>query len=292
MKVMSNKLTGVLLFFVFVFAILSNVIYTVKETERAVKLRFGEVVDADLKPGIGFKLPVVHEIRRFDARISTLELKSEEYLTQEKKRLIVDSFVVWQISDVSRFFTAMGGLTNNAQRLLAPRVNEGLRNKFGERKVYEVVSGEREQLMIELTQEINKHTLTEFGIKILDIRVKKIDLPATVSESVYNRMRAEREREAREHRSRGKEFAEGIRADADRQVRIIQADAYRKAEIISGEGDAESAAIYAAAYNQDKEFYYFHRSMSAYKTTFGSVSDVLLVSPKNSFFRFMKENAN
>lgn len=284
---MNSKLSTVLLLVAFVVLTLAKSVYAVKETERAVLLRFGKVVDADLKPGLGFKIPYVHEIRRFDARILTLELKSEEYLTQEKKRLIVDSFVMWQISDVSKFFTATGGLTNNAQRLLAPRVNEGLRNKFGERKVHEVVSGEREQLMVELTQEINRHTLTQFGIKMLDIRVKKIDLPPTVSESVYNRMRAEREREAREHRSKGKELAEGIRADADRQVRIVQAEAYRKAEVIRGEGDAESAAIYSNVYNQERDFYAFYRSMIAYKNTFRAPNDIMLVSPKHDFFRYM-----
>lgn len=284
---MNSKLSTVLLLVAFVILTLSKSVYTVKETERAVLLRFGKVVDADLKPGLGFKIPYVHEVRRFDARILTLELKSEEYLTQEKKRLIVDSFVMWQISDVAKFFTATGGLTNNAQRLLAPRVNEGLRNKFGERKVHEVVSGEREQLMVELTQEINQHTLTQFGIKMLDIRVKKIDLPPTVSESVYNRMRAEREREAREHRSKGKELAEGIRADADRQVRIIQAEAYRKAEVIRGEGDAESAAIYSNVYSQERDFYAFYRSMIAYKNTFRAPNDIMLVSPNHDFFRYM-----
>ncbi|MDX1694085.1 MAG: protease modulator HflC [Ketobacteraceae bacterium] len=267
----------------------SSFVYTVKEYERGVMLKFGEIIDADLEPGLGFKLPIIHEPRLFDGRILTLDMRPEEYLTQEKKRLVVDSFLMWRIDNIEKFFTATGGgLEVQAQRLLAPRVNEGLRNKFGERSVYEVVSGEREELMQELTKEINKKTREEFGIEVVDVRVKRIELPASVSGSVYQRMRAEREREAREHRSRGKEKAEGIKAEADRERVEILAKAYKEAEQTRGEGDAESAAIYANAYNKDREFYEFFRKLQAYRQVFSSKQDIMVVKPDGEFFNRLK----
>lgn len=263
--------------------------YTVGQHQRGVLLRFGEIMENDLQSGLHFKLPW-EEQRLFDGRVMSLDLRPEEYLTQEKKRLIVDSFVMWRINDVTKFFTSTGGgLESQAQALLSPRVNEGLRNKFGERSVFDVVSGERESLMVQLTEEVNKQTLEGFGIEIVDIRVKRIDLPPSVSGSVYQRMRAEREREAREHRSQGNEQAEGIRADADKQRTVILAEAFNDAETIRGDGDAESAAIYADAYSKDKEFYGFHRSLQSYRTVFNDKSDVLVVEPKGEFFEIMNQ---
>ncbi|OUS26766.1 HflC protein [Gammaproteobacteria bacterium 45_16_T64] len=263
-------------------------LFTVGQHQRGLLLRFGEIVQDDLEAGLHYKLPW-EEPRLFDGRVLSRDLPPEEYLTLEKKRLIVDSFVMWRISDVSKFFTSTGGgLESQAQALISPRVNEGLRNKFGERSVSEVVSGEREELMVQLTEEINKDTREELGIEIMDVRVKRIDLPANVSGSVYQRMRAEREREAREHRSQGNEQAEGVRADADRQRTVILATAFSQAEQVRGEGDAESAAIYANAYNEDKKFYGFYRSMQSYRTVFKDKSDVLVVEPKGEFFEFMK----
>lgn len=263
-------------------------LFTVGQHQRGLLLRFGEIVEDDLEAGLHYKLPW-EEPRLFDGRVLSRDLPPEEYLTLEKKRLIVDSFVMWRISDVSKFFTSTGGgLESQAQALISPRVNEGLRNKFGERSVSEVVSGEREELMVQLTEEINKDTQEELGIEIMDVRVKRIDLPANVSGSVYQRMRAEREREAREHRSQGNEQAEGVRADADRQRTVILATAFSQAEQVRGEGDAESAAIYANAYNEDKKFYGFYRSMQSYRTVFKDKSDVLVVEPKGEFFEFMK----
>lgn len=265
-------------------------LYTVGQHQRGILLRFGEIVQDDLEAGLHYKLPW-EEPRLFDGRVLSRDLPPEEYLTLEKKRLIVDSFVMWRINDVSKFFTSTGGgLESQAQALLSPRVNEGLRNKFGERSVSEVVSGEREELMVQLTKEINEDTKKELGIEIIDVRVKRIDLPANVSGSVYQRMRAEREREAREHRSQGNEKAEGVRADADRQRTVILATAFSEAEKVRGEGDAESAAIYANAYNEDKEFYSFYRSMQSYRTVFKDKNDVLVVEPKGEFFEFMKND--
>lgn len=286
---MSNKSLSVLLIVAVVAFFASSFFFTVKEYERGVLLKFGEIIEADLTPGIKLKLPIVHEPRLFDGRVLSLDMRPAEYLTQEKKRLIVDSFVMWRIDNIEKYFTATGGgLEAQAQRLLAPRVNEGLRNKFGERTVYEVVSGEREQLMVELTEEVNKKTREEFGIEVVDIRVKRIELPSTVSGSVYERMRAEREREAREHRSQGKELAEGIRATADRERIEILAAAYKQAEQTRGAGDAESAAIYADAYNADAEFYEFFRKLQAYREVFADKQDILVVKPEGDFFNKLK----
>ena len=286
---MNARSLGLLLFVGLVLLFGSSFVYTVKQYERGVLLRFGQIVESDLQPGIHVKLPVMHEPRLFDGRMLVLDMRPEDYLTQEKKRLRVDAFVVWKIENIARYFTATGGGSQRtAETLMEPRVNEGLRNKFGERTVYEVVSGERELLMVELTKEINKKTREEWGIEIVDIRVKRVELPPDVSESVYDRMRAEREREAREHRSKGKELAEGIGADADRQRTVILANAYKQAELTRGDGDAESASIYADAYGKDPEFYEFFRSLQAYRDVFSQKGDVIVMKPEGEFFEFLK----
>lgn len=285
---MSTKATVVLVLIMIIGLGVYNSVYTITEMERGVKLRFGQVVDADLKPGLGFKAPILHEIRRFDSRIMGMDLRAEEYLTQEKKRLVVDSFVMWRIEDVKKYYTATGGSEDTSRRLLAPVINEGLRNQFGQRSMYEVVSGEREQMMVEITESVTAQTSENLGIEVIDIRAKKIELPSTVSGAVYDRMRAERLREAQEHRSEGKELAEGITADADRQQRILLAEAYREAEIVRGSGDAEAAAIYAGAFGSDPEFYGFYRSLTAYKATFQGKEDVILVEPEGDFFNYLK----
>ena len=273
-----------------VFALLllgSNSLYVVNETQRGVLLEFQKVKNADLKPGLGFKMPMINNIVTFDGRIQVLDSPAEEFLTLEKKRLIVDSYVTWIINDVQKYYTTTGGLSRNAQQLLADRVNNGLRDKFGRRTVHEVISGEREQLMVELTKEVNAASEEAYGIKIVDIRVKQINLPTAASEAVYARMRAERNREAQEYRSTGKELAEGIKADADRQERVIRAEAYRDAELTKGEGDALATATYAKAYNKNAEFYKFYRSMEAYRSTFSGKDDVMVLKPGNEFFKYL-----
>ena len=267
----------------------SSSLYVIQEIERGVKLRFGEVVEDDLQPGLALKMPYVNQIVKFDGRIQILDTQPEEYLTQEKKRLLVDSYVTWKIENVKKFYISTGGTPRNAARLLAPRVNNGLRDKFGQRTVHEVVSGEREQLMVELTAEINKVTEEEMGITVVDIRLKKIELPTTASEAVYARMRAERDREAKEYRSTGRELAEGIRADADRQERVIRAEAYREAEKTRGEGDALASAMYAKAYSKDPEFYNFYRSLDAYRKSFSNKDDLIVLKPDSQFFDYMKK---
>ena len=268
----------------------SQSVYVVKETERAVKLEFGAVVEADVEPGLHFKIPIVNSVTKFDARILTLDAAPQSYLTSEKKALTVDSFVKWRVSDVEKYYTTTGGDEERLRRLLIQRVDAGLRNEFGSRTVNEVVSGERDELMDKLTLQLNSIALDELGVEVIDLRVKKIDLPPEVSDSVYNRMRTERERLAKELRAQGNEVAEKIRATADKEKTIILADAYRQAEEIKGNGDAIATSTYADAYSKDPEFYDFTRSLKAYQSTFGSKSDILLINPDSDFFKYLDDS--
>ncbi|MBD5770411.1 protease modulator HflC [Marinomonas colpomeniae] len=268
----------------------SQTLFVVKETERAVVLKFGEIVDADVQPGLHFKLPIMNEVKRFDARVLTMDSRPQRYLTLEKKAVVVDSYVKWKIDSVSKFYQATSGDEIVANRVLSSRVDTGLRNKFGERTMNEVVSGQRDQLMTELRDDLNLVAQNELGISIVDIRVKRIDLPPDVSESVYQRMRTEREREAREHRSKGLELAEGIRADADRQQVVLEAEAQRDAEMIRGDGDANAAAIYSNVYTQDPEFYEFYRSLQAYRESFNGSSDLFVLEPDSEFFKYLNSS--
>ncbi|MDX1252800.1 MAG: protease modulator HflC [Gammaproteobacteria bacterium] len=262
-------------------------VFTVGEQQRALLFRLGEVVKSDYGPGLHFKLPLITNVRTFDARILTLEAPPERYLTAEKKNVIVDSFVKWKISDVSRYYTTMGGDEERANVRLAQLIKTGLRDEFGKRTIQEVVSGEREQIMAILRTNASKQA-QEFGINVVDVRIKRIDLPDEVSSSVFQRMEAERSRVAKDLRSRGAEAAERIRADADRQRTVIIAEAYREAERLRGEGDAEASDIYAQAFKKNPEFYAFYRSMTAYKATFKSPSDIMVVDPNSEFFKYFK----
>lgn len=268
----------------------ANSLYVIREIDRAVLLTFGEVTQADIEPGLHFKIPGVNTVRRFDGRIQTLGTDTESYLTAEKNYLEVDSYAKWRIYNTADYYRATSGDENSANNLLAQRINTGLRNQFGTRTVHEVVSGERDLLMTDLTASLNAISQTELGIEVVDIRVKMIDLPPNVSESVYLRMNTERQEEAQELRSTGREMQEGIEADADRQQIVIEAQAYRDAENIRGEGDAQAAAIYANAFNKDPEFYEFTRSLNAYIDTFNSSSDVMIVSPDSAFFRYLTKS--
>lgn len=263
-------------------------VYMVNETERAIKLRFGEIIEDDIQPGIHLKVPMVDNVKKFDARILTLDARPERFLTAGKKFLIVDSFVKWRIENVRDFYKATSGDRWRAASLLANLVNDGIRAEFANRTVQEVVSGERDELMVHLTGILNEQSESQYGIKILDTRVKGIDLPEDLMNNVYRRMSAERQREARELRSQGKELAEGIRADADRQKTVLVANAYKEAEVTRGGGDARAAGIYAKAFNRDPEFYAFTRSLKAYEETFNGQEDVLLLKPDSDFFKYMK----
>src|SRR5690606_20924403 len=236
----------------------------------------GRVVNPDVKPGLHVKIPLVNTVRKFDARLLTLDSPTQRFLTLEKKAVMVDAYAKWRVADAERYYTATSGLKRIADDRLTQRLVAGLSNQFGKRTLHEVVSGERDALMAAITESLNRMAQKELGIEVLDVRVKAIDLPKEVYRSVFDRMASEREREAREHRAKGRELAEGIRADADRQKRVILAEAYREAEEIRGDGDAKAAAIYAAAYGQDAEFYAFYRSLGAYRDSFSSKGDVLV----------------
>jgi len=264
-------------------------LYVVSEFERGVKLQFGKLVEADIQPGLHLKIPFVDNVRIFDARILTVDAQPASFFTVEKKRLIVDSYAKWRIANVETYYKATGGVESVAHNRLANRVNNGLRNQFGTRTLHEVVSGERDLLMKNITDELNASVLDSLGIEVVDVRVKRIDLPQEVSSQVFRRMTAERDKEARELRSTGKERAEKIRASADRERTIEVANAYRDAEELRGEGDAKAAAVYAAAYQQDPEFYAFMRSLNAYKTAFANKGDIMLVEPDSDFFKYLNQ---
>ncbi|MGB0221817.1 MAG: protease modulator HflC [Luminiphilus sp.] len=282
-----SNLLGTLIFLGFI--VLSNAVYVISETQRGVLLRFGEVVKTDLAPGLHFKTPFVNSVRKFDGRILTVDSTPERFFTQEQKQLIVDSYAKFRVIDVAKYYTATNGEEFRAAALLSQRINDDLRNQVAGRSVQEVVSGERDQLMEAVKARLNETVLTELGVEVIDVRVKKIDLPNEVSQSVYRRMNAEREKEARELRSEGKEIAEGMRAEADRKVTVIEAEAVRDAEIIRGDGDATATRIYADSFNRDPEFYAFTRSLNAYQQTFANGSDIMLLQPDSQFFQYLRD---
>ncbi|GHD38829.1 protease modulator HflC [Parahalioglobus pacificus] len=286
---MSGRNVTIILVAVLGLFVLSNSLYVIKETERGVLLRFGEVVDPDITPGLHFKVPFVNNVRKFDGRVLTVDSQPERFFTQEKKALIVDSYAKFRVADTAKFYTATNGEESRAMGLLSQRINDGLRNQVAVRTIQEVVSGERDQLMEAITAQLDVVARDELGVEVVDVRVKQIDLPPDVSESVYRRMNAEREKEAREHRAQGRELAEGIQAAADREVTVISANAYRDAEQIRGDGDAEATRIYADSFNQDPEFYSFTRSLRAYQDAFQGSGDVLLIQPDSEFFRYLKD---
>jgi|TARA_B100000242_G_scaffold121500_1_gene85354 membrane protease subunit HflC len=268
--------------------LLANSLYIVTDKQTAILLRFGEIIDPKIESGLHFKVPILNTVRKFDSRVLTLDAIPQPYFTEEKKRLIVDAFVKWRISDNEQFYiTSSGGQLSALRTLLTQRVDEGLRNQFGKRTVQDVISGERDELMRVLTADLNKVANAELGVEVIDVRVKKIELPSEVNDSVYNRMRTERERLAQELRAEGNEIAEEIRANADKERTVILADAYKTAEIIKGEGDAAATSTYAKAFNKNPEFYEFTRSLSAYQSTFENKSDVLLIDPESDFFKYL-----
>ncbi len=259
--------------------------FVVNQWEVALKLRFGRIVDSTYQPGLHWRIPFVEQITRFDGRIKTLDSNPERFLTIEKKDVIVDSFAKWRINDVAQFFRSTGGDIGMTGRLLSERINTSLRDEFGKRTINEVVSGERAEIMALLSKDADEKA-AELGVEILDVRVKQIDLPPEVSESVYDRMRAERQRVAADLRAQGGEIAERIRADADRQRTVILAEAYRDSERLRGEGDAKATEVYASAFNADPDFYAFYRSLSAYRKVFQQGGDMLVLEPDSEFFRF------
>ncbi|WP_374243296.1 protease modulator HflC [Zoogloea sp.] len=274
----------------FVFAILSMSLFTVDQRQHALVFQLGEVKGQISEPGLHFKIPLIQNVRYFDKRILTLDTSEpERFITSEKKNVLVDLFVKWRIVDPKLYYISVGGDETRAKTRLEQTVNAGLREEFGKRTVHEVVSGERDKIMDEMRSKADLDA-RKIGVQIVDVRLKRVDLPAEVSESVYRRMEAERKRVANELRSQGGAEAEKIKADADKQREVILAEAYREAQKIKGEGDAKASAIYAQAFGQSPEFYAFYRSLEAYRSTFKSKSDVLVIEPNSDFFKYLKSS--
>lgn len=270
-----------------VLLLLAFSIFTVNETETAIRFRLGEIVDADYEAGLHLKVPFINNIEKFDARVQTLDTIPERFLTAEKKNVMVDSFVKWRIDDVGLFYTRLLGDPGRANLRLDQIIKDGLRSEFSKRTLQDAVSGDRGQIMQVLTAAASEEA-ERLGIEVLDVRIKRIDLPAEVSSSVFQRMRAERERVARDFRSRGAEAAERIQANADRQSTVILAEAFRDAESTRGEGDAKAAETYANAYQQDRGFYSFYRSLRAYRNSLGNGDNVMVLEPDSEFFQYFR----
>ena len=275
-------------------AVVSSV-FVVPEGERGIVIRFGKIqrdtqeAVTVFEPGLHFKVPLIETVRLLDARVQTLGEGSDRFVTAEKKDLLVDSYVKWRIADFGKYFLSTGGNLNKAETLLKQYINNGLRTEFGSRTIQEIVSGERTQLMVRAMAQASDGA-QELGVEILDVRVKKINLPDEISTSIFQRMRAERTAVAKEHRARGMEQAEIIRADVDARVTVMVADAERNSRTVRGEGDASAAKIYADAYNKNGEFFSFVRSLDAYKNSFQNKNDVLVIQPDNDFFKYMKSD--
>ncbi|MCZ8531032.1 protease modulator HflC [Alteromonas sp. PRIM-21] len=282
--------------FVLLVLLASGSLFAVKEGERAIVIQFGKVQRDDatgdtkvFEPGLHFKLPFIDSVRVLDARIQTLDGSPDRFVTSEKKDLIVDSYVKWRIDDFARYYLSTGGNKLQAEALLKQKVNNGLRSEFGTRTIAQIVSGERSALMNQAMEQASTSS-DELGIEIVDVRVKQINLPTEVSNSIFQRMRAERAAVAREHRSEGQEQAEVIKANIDAKVTVMLADAERNARQLRGEGDAIAAQIYADAYSKNADFYSFLRSMDAYKESFNSKQDVMVIAPDSDFFKYMNQS--
>ncbi|MEW6330988.1 MAG: protease modulator HflC [Pseudomonadota bacterium] len=283
-----NKLMAVLGIALLSLITVRSAVYTVDEREKVIIVRFGQVLRYDDGPGIHFKTPFLDEARYFDARILTLDSEPQPFLTKEKKYVVVDSFVKWRIEDALKYYLTVGGQEADARRRLEQVVNSGLRDEFGKREVKTVISADRNKIMQILTEYTDREA-RKFGIVVTDVRIQRVDLPEEVSQSVYQRMKAERSRIANELRAQGAEAAEKIRANAERQRQVLLAEAYGKAERVRGEGDARATALYGAAYGRAPEFYSLYRSLGAYKESFRSKEDILIVDPSSDFFRYMKK---
>ncbi|HCX33130.1 MAG TPA: protease modulator HflC [Rhodocyclaceae bacterium] len=268
--------------------ITSMAMFTVDQRQFAIVLQLGEIKDVVKEPGLRFKWPLIQNVRFFERRIMTFESpEPERFITSEKKNVLVDAFVKWRIIDPRLYYISVSGDETRAQIRIAQTVNAGLREEFGKRTVHEVVSGQREDIMEQMRSKADADT-RKIGVQIIDVRLKRVDLPTEVSESVYRRMEAERKRVANELRSQGAAEAERIRADADRQREIIIAEAYRDAQKLKGEGDAKATAIYAHAFGRNPEFYSFYRSLEAYRQSFRNKSDMMVLEPSSDFFKYLR----
>lgn len=286
-----KNLGTVLLGLVVILLLISFSAFTVDQREHALVFRLGKIVSVKKEPGLYFKVPLVDNVRYFDNRILTLDsADTDRFITSEKKNVLVDSFVKWRIIDPEKYYVSVRGDELQAERRLAQTVNDGLRAEFGKRTINDVVSGERSKIMDILRERADRDS-RQIGIQVLDVRLRRVDLPQEVSESVYQRMEAERKRVANELRSEGAGAAEKIRADADKQREIIIAEAFREAQNTKGAGDAKASEIYARAYSKNPEFYAFYRSLEAYRNSFSEKSDVLVLEPNSEFFKYMRDSS-
>lgn len=287
---MRGRLGGVVVALIALVVLATLSLFVVDQRQNAIVFRLGEIVDIKTSPGLYVKLPIVDNVRYFDTRILTLDTaEPERFITSEKKNVLVDLFVKWRIVDVRQYYISVGGDEARAVTRLSQTINASLRDEFGNRTVHDVVSGERDVIMDLMRDKANEDA-KKIGVQVLDVRLKRVDLPQEVSESVYRRMEAERKRVANELRSTGAAESEKIRADADRQREIIIAEAYSEAQRIKGEGDAKAAAIYARAYEQNPEFYSFYRSLEAYREGLRSRNDVLVLDPSSEFFKYLRNS--
>ena len=280
----------VIAFTLFAVALLaSGIFYIVDEREKAIVFKFGEIIRADDAPGLHIKMPIVNNVRYFDARVQTMDAAVEQYITNEKKTLVVDSFAKWRIIDPTRYFVTVAGDTQRARTRLRQLINDGLRTEFGKRSVTEVISGDRDKIM-QIVQQRTNEQAGEYGLEVIDVRLKRVDLVAEISQSVYDRMDAERTRVAKELRAQGAEAAERIRANADRETKILVAEADRRALVLKGQGDAEATKLYADAYNADRDFFSFYRSLTAYDNTFRDKDNLMVIEPSTQFFQYFERN--
>ncbi len=285
---MKSTLANVLIGIIIVLILLSLSMFVVDQRQNAIVFQLGEVVGIKTAPGLYFKTPLVQNVRYFDSRIQTLDApEAERFITAEKKNVMVDYFVKWRIADVKQYYISVGGDETRAQSRLMQTVNAAMREEFGKRTIHEVISGERDQIM-QVLREKTDADARKIGVQVMDVRLKRVDFPAEISDSVYRRMEAERKRVANELRATGFADSEKIRADADKQRQVILADAYRQAQKIKGEGDAKATAIYGAAFARNPEFFAFYRSLEAYKQSFKSKSDVMVIDPSSTFFKYLK----
>ncbi|MDP2144513.1 MAG: protease modulator HflC [Gallionella sp.] len=285
---MNKSMSNILIAAVGVLVLLSMSIFVVDQRQRAIVFQLGEVVSVKTEPGLYFKIPLMQNVRYFDSRILTLDTSEpERFITAEKKNVLVDSFVKWRIIDVKQYYVSVGGDEVRANTRLMQTVNSSMREEFGKRTIHEVVSGERDKIMEVLRTKADADA-RKIGVEVLDVRLKRVDFPVEISSSIYSRMDAERKRVANELRASGAAEGEKIKADADKQREVILAEAYRDAQKTKGEGDARAAALYSAAFGRNPEFYSFYRSLEAYKQSFRNKSDVMVLDPSSSFFKYLK----
>ena len=287
---MNKSLSNILIGAVAALVLLSMSVFVVDQRQDAIVFQLGEVVSVKTDPGLYFKVPLMQNVRYFDSRILTLDtVDPERFITAEKKNVLVDSFVKWRIVDVKQYYVSVGGDEIRARTRLLQTVNSSMREEFGKRTINEVVSGERDKIMEVLRTKADADA-RKIGVEVLDVRLKRVDFPLEISESVYRRMDAERKRVANELRASGAAEGEKIKADADRQREVILAEAYRTAQKTKGEGDAKASALYAAAFGRNAEFYSFYRSLEAYKQSFKNKSDVMVLDPSSAFFKYLKSS--